>query len=672
MTNRTFFHWVLGVACCSFLVVGLASAEDSLSASVAGGGAGGGGSVTEGAVTAVNACMESGGTSCTWIGGPILSTGAAANPTLLETGISFNDGADAAWGCTNAGAGNCNGSVDGTFAATGAISGASVAATGQTSGNTLVSTTSVSGTSVIVNSGAAADMTLIETGATYSSGSDVSFACVNSGAAECNRSTDGDFSAVGAIAGASVAATGAVTGATVAATGQTSGNTLVSTTSVSGTSLIVNSGGAADMTLIETGATYSSGSDVSFACVNSGAAECNMSTDGDFSAVGAVSSATVAATGAITGASVAATGQTSGNTIVSTTSVSGTSVIVNSGGAADMTLIETGATYSSGSDVSFACVNSGAAECNMSTDGTFVASESVTGNTLVSTTSVTGTSLVVAGMTLTETGAAYNSGVDVAFGCTNAGAAECNGSVDGDFSVVAALSAASAAITGAITSASIAVTGAITGATVVLTSTATAVGFVSSGAAVDFTAAGSEDLTIHPGAAGTGSVQIGGGDGVIDLLNASEAVNGGISMISAAGPQFQLGTGSMDSFIRATDATAQGMHTSNASDVTAANTIAQWGDSAASDFLKVKGDGQLEAKQTTTGTPMSWRVPTAIADSTITLPTCATSVDAGKIIYVDDSNDTTAAELCVCRAGLDDATYVWIKIADNLTGCIDP
>lgn len=85
-----------------------------------------------------------------------------------------------------------------------------------------------------------------------------------------------------------------------------------------------------------------------------------------------------------------------------------------------------------------------------------------------------------------------------------------------------------------------------------------------------------------------------------------------------------------------------------------------------------EGDGTLKASQTTTGTPPTWRVPTAIANDTITLPTCSTSADAGKLVYVDDSNDTAVAVLCVCRAGSDDSTYALVQVADNTTACIDP
>jgi hypothetical protein len=84
------------------------------------------------------------------------------------------------------------------------------------------------------------------------------------------------------------------------------------------------------------------------------------------------------------------------------------------------------------------------------------------------------------------------------------------------------------------------------------------------------------------------------------------------------------------------------------------------------------GDRNFEGPQATTGTPKTWRVPTAIAADTITLPTCSTSADAGRLVYVDDSNSGTRAMLCVCLAGADDATYAWEDTADGTTNCVDP
>ena len=41
----------------------------------------------------------------------------------------------------------------------------------------------------------------------------------------------------------------------------------------------------------------------------------------------------------------------------------------------------------------------------------------------------------------------------------------------------------------------------------------------------------------------------------------------------------------------------------------------------------------------------------------------------GKLIYVDDNNDTTPSFLCFCGVGADDSTYGWKKVADPTANC---
>lgn len=87
--------------------------------------------------------------------------------------------------------------------------------------------------------------------------------------------------------------------------------------------------------------------------------------------------------------------------------------------------------------------------------------------------------------------------------------------------------------------------------------------------------------------------------------------------------------------------------------------------------LNVECDGSVASTQVTSGTPVTVRLPTAIAASAITLPTCSTSVDAGKMFYVDDSDDAFAGQLCVCAANAA-GTYANVAAADGVTACIDP
>lgn len=41
----------------------------------------------------------------------------------------------------------------------------------------------------------------------------------------------------------------------------------------------------------------------------------------------------------------------------------------------------------------------------------------------------------------------------------------------------------------------------------------------------------------------------------------------------------------------------------------------------------------------------------------------------GKMIYVDDNNDTARSYLCFCGVDDDDATYIWLKAENPATDC---
>jgi hypothetical protein len=107
---------------------------------------------------------------------------------------------------------------------------------------------------------------------------------------------------------------------------------------------------------------------------------------------------------------------------------------------------------------------------------------------------------------------------------------------------------------------------------------------------------------------GSANAQIQSGSELIDLVNSAGSVIGQISMANAAGPQFQLGTGGNDGFIRAQDASNGGVLTSNVSNITATVRIATMGDSTAQ-FWGLYGEGLVasESAQTcncgTAGTP---------------------------------------------------------------------
>jgi len=47
---------------------------------------------------------------------------------------------------------------------------------------------------------------------------------------------------------------------------------------------------------------------------------------------------------------------------------------------------------------------------------------------------------------------------------------------------------------------------------------------------------------------------------------------------------------------------------------------------------------------------------------------CAVGV-RGKLIYVDDTNATAESFLCFCGTDADDATYIWLRVADPTANC---
>lgn len=41
----------------------------------------------------------------------------------------------------------------------------------------------------------------------------------------------------------------------------------------------------------------------------------------------------------------------------------------------------------------------------------------------------------------------------------------------------------------------------------------------------------------------------------------------------------------------------------------------------------------------------------------------------GRLLYVDDTDDTAESYLCFCGVDADDATYAWLKVEDPATDC---
>lgn len=79
----------------------------------------------------------------------------------------------------------------------------------------------------------------------------------------------------------------------------------------------------------------------------------------------------------------------------------------------------------------------------------------------------------------------------------------------------------------------------------------------------------------------------------------------------------------------------------------------------------------LTGNQATSGTAHSWRIPTGIAATAPTKPTCAASTDEGRMVYLNDSDDGAHADACMCgRWAADDTTFSWASIMydDIVTG----
>ena len=50
-------------------------------------------------------------------------------------------------------------------------------------------------------------------------------------------------------------------------------------------------------------------------------------------------------------------------------------------------------------------------------------------------------------------------------------------------------------------------------------------------------------------------------------------------------------------------------------------------------------------------------------------PFACAAAHIGKIIYVDDNNDTAEAFLCFCGIDADDVTHIWLKAESPATDC---
>ncbi len=80
-------------------------------------------------------------------------------------------------------------------------------------------------------------------------------------------------------------------------------------------------------------------------------------------------------------------------------------------------------------------------------------------------------------------------------------------------------------------------------------------------------------------------------------------------------------------------------------------------------------DSTVMRQQTTSSAPDYFRLPAHVdADVTTNRPACATSADAGKLLYLDDDDDAVVAGVCVCGANAVNA-YGWRSISNFGVNC---
>jgi hypothetical protein len=66
------------------------------------------------------------------------------------------------------------------------------------------------------------------------------------------------------------------------------------------------------------------------------------------------------------------------------------------------------------------------------------------------------------------------------------------------------------------------------------------------------------------------------------------------------------------------------------------------------------------------GSPRLWPQVVAAAPAQ---PYACVVAHRGRMIYVDDNNDTLEAFTCFCGVDADDATYVWLRTANPAANC---
>lgn len=66
---------------------------------------------------------------------------------------------------------------------------------------------------------------------------------------------------------------------------------------------------------------------------------------------------------------------------------------------------------------------------------------------------------------------------------------------------------------------------------------------------------------------------------------------------------------------------------------------------------------------------LGYQVYPQVVDAAPSQPFACAAAHLGKVIYVDDTNDTAEAYLCFCGLDADDTTPIWLKAENPATDC---
>lgn len=187
---------------------------------------------------------------------------------------------------------------------------------------------------------------------------------------------------------------------------------------------------------------------------------------------------------------------------------------------------------------------------------------------------------------------------------------------------------------------------------------------VSTATAPEWSYQGDQDTGIYRAAANTIGVA---GNG----LRAATFTPGAHGFYGADGTTLlfvaQTGSNGTITLLPITDATYDLGATSYNYDQVFADRVQNGASTPASTPLTLNDDVDMP-QHTSAGPPNFFQLPAFLNSDVTTKPTCSTSADAGKLIYVDDTDDVVVAGVCVCGANAANA-YGWRSINNFGVNC---